>query len=453
MLGPEDYGTFGVMLALMTTVNLILISGFPQACSKYIAEDNARLSDIVRYSRIIQVIISLVVFGIYLGLASVIADLLGDSELTPYIRISALCIPAYALFGLYEAGYLNGLRQFGKQAKASLGNSLSKVAIVFLLVFLGLGVTGAIIGYILAALVGFFVAWKYLGKPEEIHSGFDWHKLVRFGIPATLFAVIMFTLLSIDLWAVKALTVSDKDTGYYTSANTIARVPFFVFQGLVQALLPSISRSTSRDDSKRTRDYINRSMRYVLMLLIPGILLLSATSSDLIALAYGSEYQQGAAPLELLVLGVGLLTVFSVLTSATMGAGRTGIVLAIAMVMAVMDIALNVILIPEYGLMGAATATTITSAAGMLAICVYVRWYFGTLVRFKSVMRFCLAALPICSLLLIPLPSPLLLPLAYAGYAVLYIGILWVAKELQSEDIKTVKRLFSRGNSDETEDE
>jgi stage V sporulation protein B len=442
---PETYGTFGVVLALMSTTNLLLTSGFPRAASKYIAEDNARLSTIVRDSRRTQVLFSLLIFALYFGLAGVIANLLNDPELTPYIRISALPIPFYALYAIYSGGYLNGLREFSKQAKARTAFSVAKVGIVFALVLLGLSVKGAILGYLCAAVVGLLLAWRYLKPVGKGSTNFDWRKLIRFGVPATLFAAMLFLIMSIDLFAVKAIGEGDVDTGYYTSATTIARVPYFIFTGLALALLPSISRSTSINDLKLTARYISQSMRYMLMLLIPGVLIVSATSTDLISLVYSSKYIEAASPLSVLVFGLASLTVFLVLAHIIMGSGKPNVVFGIALPLVAMDIALNIIFIPRYGLLGAAWATTITSIIGMTTAAIYVFRRFKALVSARSVIKICLASLAIYAIALQVSLSPFFLPLIYVGLFAIYLGLLLLMKELSRGDVETFKRIVPLG--------
>jgi stage V sporulation protein B len=441
-LGPEAYGLFGVVLYLMTTVNLFLTSGFPQSASKYIAEDNARLGSIMSHSFKIQGLLSLVIFAVYLGLAGVIANLLNDADLVPYIRISAFVIPAYAIFSIYSAGYLNGLRQFGMQAKTLIGTSIAKIVGVIALVWVGLSVNGAILGYLFGVLIGLLLAWKYLRPIERGNKDFEWAKLIKFGIPATLFAVMLLLLMSIDLFAVKAITVGDIDAGLYTSATTIARLPYFLFAGLALTLLPSISRSTAIGDVKLTSTYISQSLRYMLILLIPGILIISATSAGLITLVYSSRYIEAAQPLSVLVFGLGLIAVFNVLCNMIIGSGKPSLALGIAFPLVLIDIALNIALIPRYGLLGAAIATTVTGFIGMVAAAAYVLWRFKTLVPAKSLLKICVASAVIYAIAINISLSPFLLPLLYIGLFTLYLGLLVVMKELKKEDAETFKRII-----------
>jgi O-antigen/teichoic acid export membrane protein len=441
-LGPADYGTFGVVLYLMTTVNLFLTSGFPQSASKYIAEDYSRAGSIMRAANRIQLVFCALLFGLYFGLAGVIAGLFNDTSLTPYIRISALAIPIYALFSLYGGGYLNGLHKFGRQALASVGDSVAKVGAVFALVLFGFGVGGAITGYIIATLVGFLLAWRFVRPVEKSKVNFGWRKLVGFGIPATLFAATFFLLMSIDLFVVKAIGAGEAETGYYTSATTISKVPYFLFAGLAMTLLPSISKSTSSNNTELTQGYIRQSMRYMLMLLIPVVLLISATAADLLTMVYSSLYIEAASSLSILVFGLGFLSVFFVLSNVIMGSGKPKVTLGMALPLAGVDIGLNIFLIPRYGLVGAAWATTITGFLGMCAASVYMLWRFKTLVNPKSLGKICLASLVIYVIALQVSLSPLWLPLIYLGLLALYGGLLWLIRELKSEDLATFKRIL-----------
>lgn len=441
-LGPAEYGVFGVVIYLMTTVNMFITSGFPQSASKYIAEDYSRVGSIVRDANKVQLVFCAILFGLYFGLSGVIANLFNDASLTPYIRISALAIPAYALFSMYSAGYLNGLRRFGWQALASIGNSITKLAAVFGLVLFGLGVGGALSGYIIAAMVGFVLAWKFLNPVKKSKSNFGWKKLVGFGIPATLFAAIFFLLMNIDLFAVKAIAGSEAETGYYTSATTISRVPYFLIAGLAMTLLPSISRSTSSNNTELTKSYIRQSMRYMLMALIPGVLLISVTSSDLLTLLYSSSYLEAATPLSILVFGVALLTIFYILSNVILGMNKPWIVLTIVLPLAGVDIVLNIILIPTHGLVGAAWATTITGFLGLCAAVAYVLWRFKTFVSPKSLGRICLSSVVILLIGLQVSVSPSLLPLVFIGLLILYAGILLLIRELKREDLATFKNII-----------
>lgn len=442
-LGPEDYGLFGVVLALMNVATLILVSGFPDAASRYIAQDTSRLRAIVQASRRIQLTLSVVLFACYLGLATVIADLLRDSDLVPYIVISAFAIPLYALYNIYYAGYLNGLRRFGQQAVVLTATSVARVGLVFGLVIVGLGVRGAIIGYLAAAVIGFILAWRFLGSIGRTDAPFRWTNLVSFGVPATLFSVALFLLMNVDLFAVKAIRAIDSDTGYYTAAAAIAKIPYFLFAALPAVLLPTISNSTSANDKGLTAQYIRQSLRYTLMFIVPMALLISATSDEIVTLVYSSQYIAAGASLSILILGLAFLTVFLILASIAIGGGKPNIACAISLPLVAIDIVLSVFLVSRYGLPGAAWATTITAFAGMTAMALYVLKHFGALVNIASVIKVSVASVSIAAVAF-AVPEPYqLTPVLCVGLMIAYLFLLWAMREIDSSDLTTLRSLFS----------
>jgi stage V sporulation protein B len=450
-LGPVDYGTFGVVLYLMTTVNLVITSGIPQSASKHIAEDYSRAGGIIRSTNRIQAVFSVLILGLYLGLSGVISGWLNDASLTPYIRISALAIPTYAVFSIYNAGYLNGLRRFGQQAISTTGASLAKAGLVFLLVLVGFGIKGAIIGYAASALIGFLLAWNFLRSDRQRQTSYPWKILVKFGIPATLFATAFFLLMSIDLFAVKALVGGDA-AGYYTSATTISKVPYYLFAGLAMALLPSVSKALSANDIELARSYIRQSMRYMLILLVPGVLLISATSSDLLTLVYSSRYLPAGTPLAILAIGTGLLSIFFVLAHIIMGSGKPWVVLMIALMTVIISFGLNIWLVPRYDLIGAAWATTATGIIGTGVAAVYTLYRFKTLVPPLSLMRIGMASLAIYFIAYYITVPPAYLPLLYLAWLALYAGMLILTRELTTKDLSLIKGIipgerFTGGNS------
>jgi len=449
-LGPEEYGDFGVILSLMGAITIVLMAGIPDAASKYISENDSCLGSVVRQSRRIQAVITLLLFSLYFGLAGPIANLFDDPDLARYVRISALVIPTYALYYLHY-GYLNGLRLFGKQAKTQIAVSVARVGLVLALVF-SLGVEGVILGYVLGALAGLILALVYLRKLDRGSTEFEWIKLLKFGIPATLFAVMLFVLMNVDLLAVKAMMSDDADAGYYTSATTIARMSYWIFGALALALFPYISFATSRKDSRLTATYINQSMRSMLMLLIPGILLVSATSSELLSLLYSSRYVEADNALSVLVFGQAFLTVLLVLTHIIMGGGKPNTAFGIALVAVAVDIVMNIVLISRYGLVGAAWATTVATSIGMIMAGIYVLRRYKALVSAGSFVKICLASLAVYAVALQVSPSPKYLLFIYMGLFALYFGLLLLMRELTKGDVEALKRIIPLARFNQVEE-
>jgi len=442
LLGPMTYGLFGVVIYLVTLINTVLEYGIPGAASKYIAEGDGRAVAIKNAALKIQLIFVVFSFLIYFFLAGAFAKILDDMSLVPYLRLSALLIPATALFSLYN-GCLNGLREYGKQAAASILLSGVKVGSVFLLVFLGFSIGGAIFGYFLASLAGFLLAWRFFSRVKGNKDDYDFEagKIVKFALPVIMFTVVFTFLMSVDLFFVKSLLEEDAKTGYYTAASMIARIPYSVLIGLSGALFPAISRSTSLSDHILTESYIRNSLRYLLMLIIPGVLLIISTSGELVDLFYSSLYSPAASPLAILVIGLGFLTVFQILTTIITASGRPKISMIIVLLLVPIAVSLNLFLVPIYELNGAAISIVVTSLLGLILASLYVWKDFKALVERRSFLRILLASLVVFYISLRIDFSGFFLILEYLGLFLLYLGILVLLKEVDRRDLETLKSI------------
>src|SRR2546430_2383989 len=85
-LGPASYGIYGVIITLMTAINLTQTSGLPLAVAKFIAEDDTNADGVLKSGLIVQIISTLGVSVIVFLLAAPLAGLLKDSSLTAYIQ-------------------------------------------------------------------------------------------------------------------------------------------------------------------------------------------------------------------------------------------------------------------------------------------------------------------------------------------------------------------------------
>ncbi|MDW7727560.1 MAG: oligosaccharide flippase family protein, partial [Candidatus Methanoperedens sp.] len=323
LLGPAAYGIFGVVLSLMTLVNVLLVAGIPQAGSRFIAMANESLGAVKRASANLQVILSLVVFALYFLLSPVIAEMLGDASLSGYIRASAFVIPVYALSSLY-GGFLNGLRLYGRQAAVMFISSIAKAAGSIGLVLLGFAIYGAIAGYLLGPLVGLGIGWYYLrGTGKDSNPGnFPSRKIIDFAWPLIIFSFALLFLMSTDLFLVKRILGEDVQAGFYTAASTLSKLPYYMLTGLGIALFPAVSKSVAAQDAVQTGKYIRESMRYLVLLLLPVTFIISASSSALIGLFYSNQYEPASYPLAVLVFGLAAFTLFNILATVINAAGR-----------------------------------------------------------------------------------------------------------------------------------
>jgi stage V sporulation protein B len=84
--GPKVYGQYGVIIALISLINIMQTSGLPQALAKFVAENPKEKDGILKSALNIQIISTLSVALLFAAFAPTIATLLKDKELVKYLR-------------------------------------------------------------------------------------------------------------------------------------------------------------------------------------------------------------------------------------------------------------------------------------------------------------------------------------------------------------------------------
>ncbi len=444
-LGVEQYGIFGVVTSVLVWVELSVIVGIPTAMQKFIGEDQTHAYTLRKVAFGMQLKYSIVIFILFFLSAGVLADLLNDHNLAFYLRVASINIVLYALYRLFINVH-NGMKNFGKQTLASIVYAVGKMAGIFLLVWQGMAVVGALIGNAIGTVLGLCSAifLKADVKPSELK--FEKTKIIRYAAPIILFTLLINLFLSLDLWFVQAV-LDSTSAGYYVAASSIAKAPYFLFLALSFTLLPSLAKAKKENDKPRVQQLIWQSTRILLVSMSLIVALVISSAAEVIELLFTDLYAPAAVILQILICGLSFLTVFLVFTTMLNVDDRPSSSMWICAAVVALNVAMNLWLVPKHGIVGAAWATTISTFAGMLWAGLAVYRKFAVTLSLRSIMRIFIAA-TVAFLFgkLVPDSISFLL-LKWATVTVTFGGMLFVLREIRAEEISRLKTgLFSRSN-------
>lgn len=441
LLGPKDYGTFGVVMSVLIVVELFVITGIPELIQKFGGENPETMSLLKRKTLPWQIGYSLGIFAAFWFLSPAIAGALRDDSLTPFIRIASFDIVFYGLFKYYQ-GVQNGLHQFEKHAVLGITYAISKVTAIFALVLTGYSLNGALIGNMLGSVGGLAIGIAVTRTPKP-KGELQAIPYVKFVVPNILYFVGLYLFFCIDLWCVKYF-LSDTEVGYYVSAGALAKIPYVFSIALSAALLPSLSHATKVRNEAHVRESTREAMRYMLMFMLLFSAVVISTSESLIVALFGAAYADAAPVLAILIVGLSLITIFAVLNTILQSRNRmiTSFVLMTSLVG--LDVVANAILVPRHGITGAAVATTIVAGVGALASGVMVHFEIKAFMPSASTLRMAGIAIVI---LVLSLFSPALnsqVLLKGVGLSIVYFLLLWAVGEINSADIGRLKTVVKR---------
>lgn len=355
ILGPADYGRFGLVVTLTLLVANLIGNGIPIAMSKYLSEVPATrpelIASIKRTGALAQVFfMGAVTLVFYFG-ASGFSGLLGDPALAPLFAISAFIIPCFAADAFYFY-YYSGTKRFGIQSLLKILRALMRITIILGLAF-AFHLQGIIAGYIFVPLSIFLIALGidiFSHKTTSVETKvetFPFGKMFRLALPVTLFLILSEVFISFDIYLLKYFFHDDKLAGFYNAALNVARIPSYLFYALTLILLPTISESSSTNDTAKTSMMTTLALRFMLILSFPFIVFSFTFPETIIGLLFGGAFTPAAAFLPLLSVGTSIIAILYVLAFAYKGIGRIGIPLTFMGAGILMNLSLDIGLFPS----------------------------------------------------------------------------------------------------------
>jgi O-antigen/teichoic acid export membrane protein len=153
---------------------------------------------------------------------------------------------------------------------------------------------------------------------------------------------------------------------------------------LMSTLFPEIARQKPR--SARLNEIVQGAFSSVALAAVPVVIVFAIFAEEIVAVAGGPAYLDAAPVLQLLVVAVALLFVNTVFFQSLVALNRQGKLFLLLLVVLVLNVALNVALIPPLGATGAAIALVISEAAA-LALAFGVFREVGALPRLRRPVR------------------------------------------------------------------
>lgn len=438
-VSSTTYGGIGVILCILTLLQILLMQGIPTAAAKYLSE-GADGKKTRNKSLILQFVYTLLICLFVFFSSTMIADLLRDNTFIPYLKFLPIVIIMRSMNQLFN-NFFGGYREFKRQAMHMAIDSFPRALFVFLFIYLGYGIYGVLGGYAAASLTGLIYAVIFF-RPKTGHRSVGYAQIIHFSFPVILYAIFFQLLTSLDLFFIKTLSGSEEYVGFYTSARVLCTTLTIVSAALSLTLLPSISYSVSTEDVDRTNAYIQTSMRYLLMFFVPIAVIISVQAKGLLSLLFTPEYAEAANALSLLVWGWFFLQTFFVISAMINASGRTKIPAGIAACSILISAVSNTYLVDLYGIEGGALATLVTGAVSLGAGLYYMYRIFQISVHVGSTLRICLASGLMFGISVLVRPGGIVLIGWILLLFILYVAFLFVVKVINHEDVLLMKALM-----------
>lgn len=456
-LSITDYGLLYAVFALVSLFVIFRDLGLCSALVKYIPEFVAKkqfgkikssMALVTLVQGIIAVSISLTLF------------IFSDRIAAAVFRTGSAVLPLkifsvwFAISGFYPI-FQQAFRGFQNMGTYAL-MEISHILLVFLLTFLLVGVFahgsgGVAFAYLLAALAMFsFGLLLFRRHPQVLKekAGIDkplTKTLFAFALPVFitgLGGIIIGYMNTLMLTTFRSL---DEVALYQTAQPTVHVLEFFPI-ALAIVLFPLISELWSRKGQKILDPMLHFLTKFSFILIMPAALTFIAFPETVLRLLFGPSYVAGATALQILACAVIIFTLYKIMVSTMAGIGKPVVNMKALGVMAYLNFVGNLLLIPRYGIEGAAMAMFISYMGGLVFLIYYIKRFTEFTLPASSLLKTVLGAV-LTLLLIFGLKRVFVLPSWPEAFAVMIPGLLfyggWIllTRALTRDDLSLLRRV------------
>ncbi len=371
-LGVGDTGRYTTVLAFTTIIVVFVDLGLSNVLVREVArkkeQAQAYLSTVLA-SKIVLSICS------YLLLVILVNVLGYDMEYRHMVYLSGVTM----LFDSLHLSLYSVLRGYGILKHEARGIILSQaITLIFGTTFLYLGFP--IIFLILAFTIASFVNVLYIGtilkKTYELSlvPVFDkkiFKHLSRIAVPFAFAAIFARVYSYIDGLLLKSM-LGDIAAGLYAIPMKITFAFQFIPFALVASLYPRMSEYFT-SNKKRLAQIFHQGLVYLSIVAFPIAVGIAVLAKDIILLIYTEDYIASVVPLQILMTGLVFFFLSFPIGACLNACNRQATQTGIAGVVMLINIGLNIMLIPIYGIIGASIAALVGNVLLVVIGFVFVR--------------------------------------------------------------------------------
>lgn len=369
LLGPSDRGLLALMLTVVTFTYALVSLGLPVSVEYHAkrAPAGALVGNSLAYAAALTAVL---VPGFWF-LREPIADVFARGAGGETWVLAGILVPLTFLQWT-SANQLSGNLRFGAfNALFGVSRATYLVAVVLLLTAAGLGVSAGLLATIAGSLVMIAGALRVLLRGTR--PRFDRRllgSLVRYGAKLQVGSLFQLLGTRLDLFVLQLFRPLSQ-VGYYVVAQVVAELVTRLASAFQSSVLPLVASETQGERQSRTTAV---ALRHHGILAGTGILVIALFGPLLILFGFGSEFGPAILPMLILLPGLWFLGAGTVVASGLGGRGRPGTASLLSAVTVVVTVALDLALIPPFGVLGAAIASMLAYASfGIASAVVFAR--------------------------------------------------------------------------------
>lgn len=381
-MNNESYGTYTLALSYMQILILFSLVGLDTALVRYIPTylpkgDLGRLRGILQYGLSHVAISSSLIAGLTGGVVWLLRGRLGPETTTTFL-VALVLVPLLSVTTLREAG----LRAFKQVIRAAIPEMMLRPTLLMLLalcLFLfnrqQLSAPTAMALTIAAVATSFLLGtfWLMRALPNGMRQAepiFERRVWLKVALSLAFITSMNIFLKRTDIFMIGAL-LSREEVGFYGTAARFAELGMFglgAVNAIAAPLISELYNEDKHDELQRVITLAARGIAAITTLITMGLVVFGPFLLGI----FGEAFRVAYLPLLILLAGqvINALTGTSGFIMAMTGHQNQAAVMV--GITAVINVILNILFIPQWGMVGAALATAITVGGYNIVLVIYL---------------------------------------------------------------------------------
>ena len=367
-LPVDGYGNVVVGLSILNLLGLASLIGMPAALSRYLPREETELDRrevLISALQIVGILSIVLAFAVQLAAEPVARIIFNNEDLVWIIRIFGGILPFYALLRLSVGGFRGYKKTYPRIVAENVLRPGLQLLGILLFVSLGYDTAGIAFAYglafILTALISAVLLYHIsdISPGELVSTPFNrrYKTLIAFSAPLVAASAMSVFAKHSDL-LILAFFKSSTEVGLYEVTFRMAIFLKFLFAPAIGYLFqPLMSEFDAEIEYRKMEKLYTVATRWIVFLSFPVFTLFFIFPEQTLVFFFGPKYQGGQTAFEILLVGFMISLLPGLTGNFLIAVGRTRLVMLISTGTMVVNVLINVLLIPIYGIIGAAIAT------------------------------------------------------------------------------------------------
>ena len=362
--GPEIWGRYTTALTFITIASMFAYWGLDQLLPREIARKRSEAGAYLLNASIIGGLIA-VLTTVVVGVLVYFLYYSSDVQELIWLGLALILFPRTESI-LCEA-VINGLERMEWIPLVRFPISLLRVLSSLLLLSRGFGLETLFIVlsvyHLLIWLLYLYLLRRHLSQFQLRFDKLLLKALFVQALPFVITISIGQTFKQFDRVLLSKLLDTDS-VGIYSTGILLVQIVYLVAPAIMNALFPTLSRA-HLISTKKFSSIITGTFKILLLAIFPVALSIIASAEILIPLVFGPEYTLSIAVLQIYAIGIVPSFVARLLYRTLLASNHERIAIRVALVNSAVNLLLNLLLIPRYGVLGAAVSSVLTESLGL----------------------------------------------------------------------------------------